>query len=108
MNAYDFQKSRVQGQDQVKGIYLGIFKLWASETAQSTVARSSSPKILPNNIFIYIDEHYAAAARLEAVLTGRSGPRRARTVANRAGTALTGAVRTELKSSGEVPAVHRH
>ena len=32
--------------------------------------------------------------RLEAVLTGRNGPGRARTVTNRAGTALTGAVRT--------------
>ena len=32
--------------------------------------------------------------RLEVVLTGRNGPRRARTVVNRAGTALTGAVRT--------------
>ena len=35
--------------------------------------------------------------RLGAVLTGRNGPRRTRTVANRAGTALTGAVRTGLK-----------
>ena len=33
-------------------------------------------------------------AALEAVLTGRNGPGRARTVANRAGTALTGAVRS--------------
>ena len=33
---------------------------------------------------------------LEAVLTARNGPGRARTVANRAGTALTGAVRTGL------------
>ena len=33
-------------------------------------------------------------AALGAVLTGRNGPGRARTVANRAGTALTGAVRT--------------
>ena len=32
--------------------------------------------------------------RLEAVLTGRNGPGRARTAAYRAGTALTGAVRT--------------
>ena len=31
---------------------------------------------------------------LRAVLTGQNGPGRARTVANRAGTALTGAVRT--------------
>ena len=36
--------------------------------------------------------------RLEAVLTGRNGPGRARTVANRAGTALTGAVRTGPQS----------
>ena len=36
----------------------------------------------------------APPAPLEAVLTGRNGPGRARTVANRAGTALTGAVRT--------------
>ena len=39
--------------------------------------------------------------RLEAVLTGRNGPGRARTVANRVGTALTGAVRTGLKSGQE-------
>ena len=34
--------------------------------------------------------------RLEVVTTGRNGPGRARTVANRAGAALTGAVRTGL------------
>ena len=34
---------------------------------------------------------------LEAVLTGRNGPGHARTVTNRAETALTGAVRTGLK-----------
>ena len=39
-------------------------------------------------------------ARLEAVLTGRNGSGRARTVANRAGTALTGAVRTGCKQPG--------
>ena len=36
--------------------------------------------------------------RLEAVLTARHGSGRARTVANRAETALTGAVRTGLRS----------
>ena len=35
----------------------------------------------------------------EAVLTGRNGPGRARTIANRVGTALTGAVRTGRQSS---------
>ena len=39
-----------------------------------------------------------AAAPLEAVLTGRNGPGRARMVANRAGTALTCTVRTGRKS----------
>ena len=48
---------------------------------------------------------HAAAFRqppLEAVLTGRNGPGRARTVANRAGTALTGAVRTGRNSCAAV------
>ena len=36
------------------------------------------------------------AVPLETVLTGRNGPGRARTVANRAGIELTGAVRTGL------------
>ena len=38
--------------------------------------------------------------RLEVVLTGQNGLVRARTVANRAGTALTGAVRTGHSISG--------
>ena len=41
----------------------------------------------------------ASRRRLE-ILTGRNGPGRARTVANRAGTALTGAVRTGPYSVG--------
>ena len=38
--------------------------------------------------------------RLEAVLTRRNGPGRAQTVANRAGTALTGAVKTRTERDG--------
>ena len=45
--------------------------------------------------------------RLGAVLTGRNGPGHARTVANRAGTALTGAVRTGGKTGARAPASER-
>ena len=45
---------------------------------------------------------YRLQRRLEAVLTGGNGPGRARTVAYRAETALTGAVRTGLESRAEL------
>ena len=42
--------------------------------------------------------------RMEAVLTGQNGPGRLWTVTNRAGTALTGAVRTGRESTlGQLP-----
>ena len=53
--------------------------------------RPSAPRPVPSR-------QNRLQARLDAVLTGRNGPGRARTFVNRAGTVVTGAVRTGRQS----------